>query len=198
MKLRDYGWLLWTTFLVGTIGGILAGLLVVPLHIYVSSGSELLAAVLTNALSGMTISVVSMMGLFAYLTLNYLALTFEKGPGLWRNIQVFLVLFAFFDMIYLRYTAQVRGDSFWTYWIEPLLLLAVSLIVAYFKVKATNPKAWIPTVFFMFAVSAVEWVPALRADDPRQVILMGLPLLMCNTWQVMQLHRVTKPKADPV
>ncbi|NGQ97223.1 hypothetical protein G3578_18960 [Brevibacillus sp. SYP-B805] len=195
MNLRKYGWLFGTTLLAGGIGGVVAGLLIGWQELVAGSISNFLMGTLMNLLFGLTISVVAQMGLFAYMTINYLALTTLKSGSLWKSFQVFLVLFAFFDMVYLRYGTQSRGSSLLPYLIEPAALLCVALITAYAKVKVTNRSAWIPTTFFMFVVTAIEWVPGLRQENAASIFFMVVPLLFCNIWQVLHLHKVTQKES---
>lgn len=189
MNLRKYGWLFGTTLLVGAIGGIVSGFVLGREQLFGGSVGNFFMALLMNALIGLTISVVAQMGFFAYMMINYLALSFLKSGSLWKSIQVFLILFAFFDMVYLRYTANLRGPSVWSYLAEPIALLIVAIITAYAKVKLTNKSAWIPTVFFLFVVTAIEWIPGLR-QNAGSAIFMGVPLLFCNIWQVLHLQRL--------
>jgi KinB signaling pathway activation protein len=195
VNLRKYGWLFMTTLLVGGIGGILSGFLIGRAEMFGGSISNLLMGSLMNLLFGLTISIVAQMGLFAYMTINYMALGVLKSGSLWKSVQAFLVLFTFFDMVYLRYGSYARGTSIWPYLIEPIALLCVALITAYAKVKLTNSSAWIPTTFFIFVVTAVEWIPALRQENPSSILFMVVPLLFCNIWQVMQLHRLTQKES---
>jgi KinB signaling pathway activation protein len=44
----------------------------------------------------------------------------------------------------------------------------------------------------MFVVTALEWIPALKETDVHSTLSMLVPLLFCNVWQVMQLHRLVK------
>jgi len=195
VNLRKYSWLFLTTLLIGGIGGILSGLLIGREELLSGSLANILMGMLMNLLFGLTISVVAQMGLFAYMTLNFLALSVLKSGSLWKSIQVFLILFTFFDMVYLRYGTYSRGTSIWPYLIEPALLLAIALVTAYAKVRLTHPGAWIPTLFFMFVVTAIEWIPGLRAQDAGSIMAMAVPLIFCNVWQVMHLHRVTKKES---
>lgn len=196
MNLRKYGWLFYTTLGIGGLGGMLAGFLVGRNELFTGTFSNMLMGTLTNVLIGLLISVLSQMGFFAYMTFNYLGLSFfGKNTSMWKGIQVFFVLFAFFDMVYLRYTIGTRGDTFLPYLIEPVLLLFVSLVVVYAKVKQTNSQAAIPTLFFMFVVTIIEWIPGLKEDNIYSIQFMIVPLLFCNVWQVMQLHRLTKKES---
>ncbi|USG66091.1 KinB-signaling pathway activation protein [Brevibacillus ruminantium] len=192
MSLRKYGWLFFTTLLLGGLGGILVGLIFASEKLTGGSMANFFMGTFMQMLYGMTISIVAQMGLFAYMTITYFARGMFRNPTLWRNIQIFLVLFAFFDMVYLRYTMLGDGKSVSEFFVEPVLLLVIAVVTAYGKARLTNPSAWVPTLFFMFVFSALEWIPALKQHDFYSTMSMLVPLLFCNVWQVMQLHRILK------
>lgn len=192
MSLRKYGWLFVTTLLLGGLGGVLVALIFDLSKLLEGSIGNFFVGTLMYLLYGMTISIVAQMGFFAYMTINYFAKTIFKTPSMWRSVQVFLIIFVFFDMIYLRYTSLGEGGSIGPYFIEPIILLIVAVVTAYGKVSLTNRTAWVPTLFFMYVVTALEWIPALKENDVHATLSMLVPLLFCNVWQVMQLHRLVK------
>lgn len=195
MNLRKFGWLFITTLLVGGLGGIVSGFLIGWAELTKSTISNFFVGSLMNLLFGCTISIVAQMGLFAYMTFNYMALSIFKSNSLWKSVQVFFILFTFFDMVYLRYTTYSRGTSLWPYLIEPVCLLIVSILFAYVKVRLTNPTAWVPTVFFLFVCTAIEWIPALKEQHASSILSMIIPLMACNVWQVLHLHRLTRKES---
>lgn len=192
MSLRKYGWLFITTLLLGGLGGVLVAFIFDLSKLLEGSIGNFFVGTLMYLLYGMTISIVAQMGFFAYMTINYFAKTIFKTPSMWRSVQVFLMIFVFFDMIYLRYTSLGESGSIGPYFIEPIILLIVAVVTAYGKVKLTNRTAWVPTLFFMYVVTALEWIPALKENDVHATLSMLVPLLFCNVWQVMQLHRLVK------
>ncbi|WP_029101034.1 KinB-signaling pathway activation protein [Brevibacillus thermoruber] len=192
MSLRKYGWLFFTTLLLGGLGGILVGMIFASEKLLEGGMANFFMGTFMQMLYGMTISIVAQMGFFAYMTINYLARGLFKNPSLWKSIQVFLVLFVFFDMVYLRYTLLGEDGSVWPFFVEPILLLLVAVVTAYGKARLTNQTAWVPTLFFMFVFSAIEWIPALKQYNVHATLSMLVPLLFCNVWQVMQLHRLVK------
>lgn len=190
MSLRKFGWMFWTTLLLGGIGGLLSGVLLGREELFGGSMSNFFMGSFMSLLIGLTVSIIAQMGLFAYMTFNYMALSIFKNASLWKSVQIFLILFTFFDMVYLRVDGS--RSSVFAYMIEPILLLLIAILTAYAKVKLTNPKAWIPTIFFIFVVTAIEWIPGLNKDDNYgSMLMMIMPLLFCNVWQVLQLHRIT-------
>ncbi len=195
MNLRNYGWLFGTTLLIGGVGGVLSGLLFSIGDLSSTTATQIAIVMGMNLLIGLTISVISQMGFFAYMTVNYLALSFFKNAALWRNIQIFLVLFTFFDLIYLRYSMFGNGENIAVYFVIPVLLLLIAVVTAYAKAKVTNASAWVPTIFFLFVATTIELIPALKQDSMSSIIFMIIPLLFCNVWQVMQLHRLTRKES---
>lgn len=138
---------------------------------------------------GFIFSVISQMGFFAYLTVNQ----FGKGlfRSFWGPVQLFLVAFTLFDLVYFRYRAAESG-SIWPYVLTATVLLLLSLLVSVLKAKETNWHAFVPALFFMFVVTTVEWVPALRAQGSDYVWIMIVPLFACNAYQLLLLHRLTE------
>ncbi|WP_236781923.1 KinB-signaling pathway activation protein [Aneurinibacillus sp. XH2] len=189
VTLRKWSFLFYTTLLMGALGAVITGAFI---------GMESLGGGFGNfgigifgrLIMGLMFSIISQMGFFAYLMLNYLALSVLRRKSLWLGVQVLLILFVFVDLVVLRHDLFAKEEPILGYVWLPFSLLVYAVVVAYFKVKATNASAWIPTVFFMFVVTVLEWLPALKENNPKAMIMMIVPLLLCNTWQIMQLHRV--------
>ncbi|WP_282142413.1 KinB-signaling pathway activation protein [Cytobacillus oceanisediminis] len=140
---------------------------------------------------GLIFSIISQMGFFAYLTVHRFGLGIFKG--LWNPIQIVLILFALFDLVYFRYKAFAGGgDSMLPYIGVAAFLLIIALVVAAIKAKQTNQHAFIPAVFFMVVVTAIEWVPVLRVNEESWLYLMLFPLLVCNTYQLLILHKLNE------
>jgi KinB signaling pathway activation protein len=142
---------------------------------------------------GFIFSILSQMGFFAYLTVHRFGLGIFKSAKLWNAIQLILIVFVLFDLIYLRYTAFAKGnDSIFPYVALALFVLIIGLVVSYLKGKQTNKDAFIPTLFFMIVVTTVEWVPVLRVNELSWVYLMVISLLVCNAYQVLILHKLNE------
>src|SRR5699024_12091730 len=69
-------------------------------------------------------------------------------------------------------------------------------IVATIKVKQTKKTAFIPTMFLMIVVSALELSLVLRAGDVKFIILMLVAVLVANAYQILILHNVTAVDAE--
>ncbi|WP_102349483.1 KinB-signaling pathway activation protein [Bacillus sp. Marseille-P3661] len=194
MKSRNWVYLFLTTLIIGGISTVIIGFgvkwdeyssLFIPFNLV-----EILSVTLWLLGVGFIFSLISQMGFFAYLTVHRFGLGLFKS--LWNAVQIVLIAFVLFDLVYFRYIAYGEGQPLSEYILPAVLILLYGMIIAYWKMKETNKGAFIPALFFMVAVTILEWVPALRADDKAWLLLMVLPLLICNTWQLLILHRLTK------
>lgn len=193
LTLKKWSYLFFSTFILGGVIGILTGI-VIGNTSFKNGFGDFFVGISENFLAGLMFSIISQMGFFAYLTLNYMIKSVIRSRIMWEVLQGILILVAFADLAYLRYEFFGKGGSVVPFILLPLVVLVISVIVAFFKVKATNQTAWIPTIFFMFVVTILEWIPALKVDNLKSVLFMLVPLLLCNTWQIMQLHRLVQKK----
>ncbi|WP_088070754.1 KinB-signaling pathway activation protein [Gottfriedia luciferensis] len=194
MTSRKWVRLFLTTLLVGGIVTIITGI-VYGYKEYLSYVQDarflkLLVEVSFLFILGLVFSAVSQMGFFAYLTVHRFGLGLFKS--LWNTVQVILIVLSLFDLAYFRFKEYANGESFTGYLIFPVVILLFSLIVAYIKSKETNKGAFIPALFFMIVVTIVEWFPALRQNDLSWLILMLVPLFVCNLYQLLTLHKIVK------
>ncbi|SDK57198.1 KinB-signaling pathway activation protein [Sediminibacillus albus] len=196
MSSRNWVHMFLTTLLVGAVSTILTSFFVKansyaeflkPIDLF-----ELLGLLVFFTALGLVFSLISQMGFFAYLTINQFGLGMFKG--FWTPIQVVLVLFTLFDLIYFRYKSADGEVAIFIYILVAVVLLGYSLIIAGIKAKETNSRAFIPALFFMFVVTSIEWVPGLRSTGSDYAWLMIIPLLACNTYQLLLLHRITNQK----
>lgn len=149
--------------------------------------------------TGCLFSVLSQMGFFAYLTIHRIFLGMFGSVSLWNKVQVMIVAFVFFDLVYFRYMAFAhRGESFIVFFLLPLLLLGVSYGIALWKKKETNHYALVPTFFFMFVITTLEWTPVLRENAFQWLVMMGAALIICNAYQVLKLHRILQKNTRAV
>ena len=195
MTLRKWFHIFWTTLFIGIAISVIMGLILqITDQDYTFLG---VGAVGYNlyymTLGGAMISVLSQMGFFAYLIVRFIAAGILRSKKTWDFLQLALVIIVLFDLVYLRYSS-FAGATLLSYSILPAVMLILSLAVAYFKVKATNNNAFIPTLFFMTVVTILEAVPALKLNNTASSLFMLAPLFACNAWQILILHKVLEQK----
>jgi len=71
-----------------------------------------------------------------------------------------------------------------------IVILIVAVGTAFYKAKLTNATAWIPTLFFMIAVTIVETVGVLKIGVNSATAWIVAPLVACNAYQILILQRV--------
>lgn len=184
-----------TTLLIGVITTAIVGF-IINWNEYVHYFTDfriinILSALFWFILWGLLYSVISQMGYFAYLTVHRFGLGIFKSVSLWNGVQVVLILFVLFDLVYLRYETFANSrDSVMPYIGLAVLLFIPALVTAWFKAKQTNREAFIPALFFMIVVTVIEWFPVLRVNEHSWVYLMLFPLLACNAYQLLILHKL--------
>ncbi|WP_002204568.1 KinB signaling pathway activation protein KbaA [Bacillus cereus] len=162
-------------------------------------GKEILAVSFWLMGVGFIFSVISQMGFFAYLTIHRFGLGMFRSSSLWNAVQLFFIAFVLFDFVYLRSVLIANGEvSLGNNILVAGMLFVFGAIVAYIKSKETNKKAFVPALFFMVVVTILEWVPALRINDTDWLYLMVIPLLLCNAYQLLVLHRLIGQKSKSV
>lgn len=193
MNIRNWFKMFIKTLLVGGVVTILTGLLIQWVENGFSFSGftfvELLIVMLWYFGMGLLFSVISQMGYLAYLMVHRLGLSFFRS--VWNPIQVGLIAFALFDLVYFRYTIfATEGEGIFSYFLVALLLLLAGVLIAYIKTKQVGKSSvFIPALFFMVFISIIEWFPALRLNDPVWLHLMIYPLFACNAYQLLVLPR---------
>ncbi|GIO34912.1 MULTISPECIES: KinB-signaling pathway activation protein [Paenibacillus] len=194
MNLKNWSKLFLKTLLVGAVVSIITGFLL-PFSresISFKDVSDVLFYVLILFGFGALTSVYSQLGFFAYMILNYTAIgVFPKKA--WQYIQLVLAILALLEVVFFR-SFVGRENSQMADLLLGLAILVVAVAVAYFKARATNATAWVPTLFFMIAVTIVEMVGGLKINENNATIFIVVPLLACNAYQILILHKVLKPK----
>ncbi|SDN85560.1 KinB-signaling pathway activation protein [Alkalicoccus daliensis] len=191
MNTRKVVFLFNSTLLIGTTFGFLIGF-ILDFQTHINDISNLrFGGIAMIAITAGIWTVIAQMGFFAYLTIHRFGLGIFKTASLWNKVQVVIIAFALFDLMFFRHLLFAEeGESMLGYAWMPLLLLTYGLIVAYIKSKDTNFTAFVPTLFFMVVVTTIEWVPALSENDFTFLINAIVPLLVANTWQILVLHRL--------
>ncbi len=193
MNLRKIMGLFWSTLWIGAGAGLAVGLIMALGDAEFRSLKllEIGYNLLSMAVAGMMFSILSQMVFFAYMTLNYIARDMFRKPTTWVLIQIFFIITVPFELMFF-----VWDGPLWEFVAGALCVLLVSLGVAYWKVKLTRKTAFVPTLFFMFVATLLETSIVLKEDLLSAVLIMVVPLLACNAWQILQLHKLVR-KDEP-
>lgn len=151
---------------------------------------ELIGLLLFFTGLGLVFSVISQTGFFAYLFIHRYGQSIFRS--FWPTVQWLLIIFVIFDLIYFPYKGSEGKIPLYVFILMTAFIVIVAYIVARFKVRETNRTAFVPTLFVMIVITALEWSLVLRAGDLNYMILMLMPLLTANAYQVLILHEVTK------
>lgn len=197
MNTRKWVKLFLTTLALGGVFGLIISFFVKPDYYaaYISPFDffNLLGVIVFFIGFGFISSLVSQTGFFAYLFIN------QFGLGLfrtfWPTVQVLLIAFVVFDLVYFPYNASDSNGPLIMYIGISAAILIYGWVVAKIKAKQTKPHAFIPSLFLMVVMTTLEWVPGLQTSGADYAWLMIVPLLACNTYQLLMLHHLNKPDA---
>lgn len=183
------------------IGGIITGVLGLFIRwddafaIYFETGQwgEFFAAFAFMIVMGFTISVITQMGFFAYLTVHQMGVNIFKTLTLWNWVQLLIIAIVIIDLIVFRFkpNAETTGQV-WLYAILLAFLILTAVVVAIVKANMTKKHALISALFFMIVVSTLEWLPVLmvNADNVDSwVTLLLFPILAVNAYQLLALPK---------
>lgn len=148
-------------------------------------------------LLGSTFSSVSLLGFFCYLVFQWLAVGLIGKTKIYRGLLLTAVAIVIIYLLYMCYFGFSESGRLGRLSI-PFLIVIVSIFVGWLKVKWTNRTAFIPTLFFMSVVTTLESIPSINPKGeelPIESVLFTIfILLLCNAWQILQLHRLTSKK----
>ncbi|WP_208917634.1 KinB-signaling pathway activation protein [Paenibacillus uliginis] len=192
MSLRKWARLFWKTMLVGAVGAVIAGLVLqfATGTIQFKGAVDMLIYPLILLGYGALVSVYSQLGFFAYLTLNYMGVGVFKRKT-WEYIQIVLSVLALLELMFLRTFVGGEQNLTWDLTLG-IGILITAIIVTYLKVRYTNIHALIPTMFFMLAITILEIIGVLKIGVNNATVFIIIPLLACNAYQILTLHKVTQ------
>lgn len=154
--------------------------------------------IIFNMFSGVLYSVLCQLGFFAYMTVNYIALDMFRRRLIWVYFQWFFIILTFVYLVGIRTFLFEENNQGWlVYSVLPIVLLLAGLAVAWYKTKLTNGTAFTPTLFFIYVVTVLEAVPALRQNDSLSTLGMLIPVFACNAWLILNLHKYVTSKKSP-
>ncbi|MEX1028586.1 MAG: KinB-signaling pathway activation protein [Paenibacillaceae bacterium] len=189
MTIRNWVIMFWSTLLIGAATAVGIGLMLAALdgELFQWNVMEFGYNVLSMILAGFMFSILSQMFFFAYMTLNYIARDMFRRPSTWKLVQIFFIITVPFEIYMFLWK-----DSPLKFALGLGVMILLSIGTAYWKVKMTNPNAFIPSVFFMLVFTLVETAIAIQVSNDEATLLMASALIACNAWQLLRLHRVLK------
>lgn len=201
MTIRKWIYLFWTTLLWGMGAGLAIGLLLqfadpnftIPGFSHVGFFSY---NIFVLVMGGATISILCQMGFFAYLILRMVISGVIRSKKVWDYMQIIIILIVLYESASLRYINFSEGEPFFRFFDLPIIIILVGIVIAIWKVKLTNMNAFIPTLFFITVGTIVEAVPALRLNNMTSTLFMIVPLVVCNAWQILILHKLVDMPKD--
>ncbi|MER2263138.1 MAG: KinB-signaling pathway activation protein [Psychrobacillus sp.] len=193
----------WFKFFINSmlIGGLITGILGLFIRWddafakYFESGqwSEFLAAFAFMVVMGFTVSVITQMGFFAYLTIHQMGVNIFRTLTLWNWVQLLIIAFVIFDLIMFRFRPNADTTSqVWLYAFLLIILIGTGVVVALIKANKTKKHVLISALFFMIVISTIEWLPVLmvNADNVDSwVTLLLFPILAVNAYQLLALPK---------
>lgn len=192
MTLKNLGKFYGITLLIGLVSTVIVSFFLGydKLTIYLTKGEfgEFFAALIWFMGFGLLIASISQLAYFSYLFIHQLGLgIFRSG---WTAVQIVVILFAFFDLIYFRYLrfGRVEGDVLKFIWI-PILIVLAAILVSYYKKQWTKANVFVPALFFMIVMTTVELIPFLKVEDTTWLYITIVPLLLCNAFQLLMLPK---------
>jgi KinB signaling pathway activation protein len=181
MNLRKFWTLYFSTALVGLLIGLITALI-----------PAFQIPILHGIIAGGFVSATTMMGFWAYLTLNFTMRNFVSFR-IWLIIQAGLILLVFYDMVYFRYMWTTNGSgSMWSFFWYAFWPFVIALIVAFIKSRLSGFRSFIPAVFFMYVFTIIEWFVALKSGQTLQMTQIGIILLGCNMFMLLLYTRLLR------
>lgn len=189
MTIRNWLKLFRSTLMIGAAAAVAAGLVLAlgDEEFRRLNTMEIGYNVLMMALAGLMFSILSQMGFFSYMMLNYIARDIFQKPSTWTLVQLFFIV-----TVPLELWMFLWKDTAFKFIIGVGLIFLPSIGSAFWKVRMTNGSAFVPTLFFVFLATLLETAIAIQVNSLEAALLMAIPLLSCNAWQILRLHTLLK------
>lgn len=196
--LKKMLYLFWTTTVFGIGSGVATWAIlkwIDPKFIFIDT--EFSKYELSSLILGiLTITFISIIGFIAFLFGRFYILGILRNrQKVWTGIQIFFIVLTLFDLFFIRFKKFAGdNDNIFSYLWLPILILAVGIVITIWKVKLTNKHAIVPTLFFMIVITVLETMPSLSVNRMEYILYMLVPLVVCNAWQILTLHKLVPEK----
>lgn len=187
MRLNQFIFLLASTVALGAVVSILT----------IATGIWLHLPWFVALISGAFLATTSLMGLWAYLTLNFVAgITLPRR--VWRWAQVVITLLVLYDMLWYRYHIDVvrhpsQHAAFSIFLVQAIWPMLVALIAAGFKRKLSGKGSYLPTVFYLYVFTVVDWLLVIRSQTGPIVNQTGIVMMACNVYMILVFGKLLSP-----
>lgn len=130
-----------------------------------------------------------LMGFWAFLMLNFTS-SMTLPSRVWRWTQMLLIGLVLYDMVYWRYHFAIRTSSHGhlslvTYALQGLLPFLVAVVAALVKRRLSGKGNILPTVFFVYVFTVVDWLLVLRLHASAVINQTGFIMLACNVYMIL-------------
>ncbi|WP_067928052.1 KinB-signaling pathway activation protein [Alicyclobacillus shizuokensis] len=187
MRLNQLTFLVASTVLVGAVSGLVsavAGMVDVTWYRGLTEGAFL--------------ATTSLMGFWAFLTLNFVA-RISLPWRVWRWAQGLILLLVVFDMVWYRYRLEVLAHPhlpvpYGTYLTQALWPLAVSIAGGWAKRRLSGPGSFVPTVFYLYVFTIVDWLLVIKSQAGAAIVNQtGMVMMACNVYMILIFGRLLTP-----
>lgn len=185
MRLNAFVFLLASTVVLGAVVGIATSALGVHFYWF------------TGIIEGGFLATTCLMGFWAYLTLNFIAnMTLPKR--VWRWAQILLLCLVLYDMFWSRYSIDAARHptghaSYLTFFVQAAWPFAVALLAAAWKRKLSGKGSFLPTVFFLYVFSVIDWLLVIRHHTGPVVNQTGIVMVACNAYMILIFGKLLSP-----
>lgn len=190
MSLKNISFFLISTVLFGMIVGGTLSVFGVLVHISWNNGLVEGGILATNCL----------MGFWAFLLLRF-TISISLPARVWRWFQILVLTVVIYDMLFWRYdfasalNSQTSGGMI-TYVIQGLWPLAVAVIAGIIKLRKMGKGSFIPTVFFLYVFTILDWALVLKIHSSSIVNQTGVIMMVCNLYILFLYGKLLSKKAD--
>ena len=137
---------------------------------------------------GLLIATVSQVVFYIYLFIHPLGMGIFRRA--WPYVQILLILYAVFDLFYLRFR-QVGIDhgSTWSFIWIPIIIVIAGLGFAYYKNEITEANVFISSAFFMIFMTSLTLLPFISVEDTNWIYRSVFTVILTNAYQLIRLPK---------
>lgn len=188
MRLNAFVFFIASTVILGAIIGVVTSTLGVHLYWY------------TGVIEGGFLATTSLMGFWAYLMLNFVA-NVTLPRRVWRWAQWLILAVVIYDMLWSRYRIDasrhpLHHATYATFLVQGLWPLGVALLAAIWKRKLSGPGSYLPSVFYLYVFSVVDWLLVIWHHTGPIVNQTGMVMVACNVYMILIYGKLLSPLSE--